>query len=183
MLNKYAIIRVIEHVLCNPTKRFSIRELARITGLSVNASRYALEFMYKKDLVKLEKIGRTYQYQANLDNYIARQWKILFSLEEIENVVKMILETERSILNIILYGSVAIGKDDKNSDIDILVIADTDMKGKKVIAVAAHGTKREVNISIYSPQEWRVKASEDKIFYEHVIVDSIALYGEKPVVL
>ena len=185
MLEKYALIRVMELVLTVPTKRFSVRETAKISGVSVNASKYSLDFMLKKSLIRLEKIGRTYQYQANLDNFLTRQWKTLFSLEELERagIVESIVKTKQSILSIILYGSVAVGRDDENSDIDIIVIADTDQEGKKEIASFAHGTKREVNISVYSPYEWKEKAKKDTIFYEHVIIDSIALYGEKPVIL
>ena len=184
MLEKYATIKAMKTVLCNPTKRFSVRELERTSKLSIYSCKYSLDYMYERELVKLEKIGRTYQYQANLDNYLTRQWKIIFSLEELDasGVVKNILKTNVSALSIILYGSVAIGRDDKNSDIDMLIIADTDKKGKKRIAECAHGTKQEINISVYTPHEWKEKAKKDKIFYESVIIDSIALYGEKPVV-
>ncbi len=185
MLERYAPTKVMKTVLTNPRKRFSVRGTAKNAGVSVNASRYSLDFMHEKKLVKLEKIGRTYQYGADLDNYLTRQWKVLFSLDELDGVgvVDGILKTKKSILTIILYGSVAIGRDDENSDIDIIVIADTDFHGKKEIAAHAHGTKREINISVYSPYEWKEKAGKDKIFYDHVITDSIVLYGEKPVVL
>jgi predicted nucleotidyltransferase len=159
--------------------------LGKATGLSVNACKYSLDFMLRKGLVGLDKVGRTYQYQADLDNYLARQWKTVFSLEELEKVqiVRNILETGKGVIGITLYGSVAIGRDDRNSDIDVLVIADTDQKGKRQIAALAHGTERELNISVYTPSEWKEKAKKDRIFYEHVIIDSISLYGEKPVVI
>ena len=185
MLDKYAALKAMKNILTNPTRKFSVRELARSTGLSVFATKHSLDFMLEKEMVTLEKVGRTYQYKANLDNYLARQWKVTFTLEELNKakVVSNILKTEKSILSIIIYGSTAIGRDDENSDIDIIVIADTSPAGMKEIAKQAHGTEREINISAYSPQNWKEKAKKDKIFYEHVIIDSIALFGEKPVVL
>ncbi|NYZ73988.1 nucleotidyltransferase domain-containing protein [Candidatus Micrarchaeota archaeon] len=185
MLEKYAVLAVMKVILGRPAKRFSVREAAKATGLSVNACKYSLDFMLGKGMVRLEKIGKTYQYQASLDSYMARQWKVLFSLEELDGagIVQAILKTGRSIMSIILYGSTAMGRDDAASDIDVLVIADTDMAGKKSIAALAHGTRREINISVYSPYEWREKAKRDRVFYEQAVMDCIVLYGERPVVL
>ena len=185
MIEKYALVTAMKEVLTYPIKKFSVHELARATKLSVNASKYSLDYMLAKALVKRDKVGKTYQYQADLENYLARQWKVLFSLEEIDKarIVENILKTKKTILSIILYGSTAIGRDVETSDIDILVIADTDWNGKKSILACAIDTSREPNITVYSSQEWRKKAEVDKIFYEHVIIDSIVLYGQKPVVL
>lgn len=185
MMEKYALVKAMKEVLTNPIKKFSVHELARVTKLSVNASKYSLDYMLAKMMVNRDKIGRTYQYQADLENYLTRQWKTIFSIEEIDNakIVENILKTKKTILNIILYGSTAIGKDVETSDIDILVIADVDLQGRKKVLSCAHGTSREPNITVYTPHEWRKKAEADKIFYEHVIIDSIVLYGQKPVVL
>jgi hypothetical protein len=57
------------------------------------------------------------------------------------------------------------------------------LAGKREIAALARGTRRELNISVYTPHEWKEKARKDRIFYEHVIMDSMALFGEKPVVI
>ncbi len=172
-------------VLTHPNKRFSIHEAARASKLSVNACKYSLDYMFQNGMVTQEEIGRTYQYRVNLQSPLAKQWKILFSVEELEarGIIKKILEAKKDVLTILLYGSVAVGRDDELSDIDLLVIADTDREGKKTIASNAHGTAKELNISVYTPLEWKTKARNDKIFYEHVIIDSIVLYGDKPVVL
>lgn len=185
MLEKYALLRSMGEVFTHPIKKYSVRGLAKATGLSVFGSKQSLDYLYKKDMLTLEKVGRSYQYRANTGNFLTRQWKVVFSLEELDKakIVERILKTNKSILSILLYGSTAIGKDDEKSDIDIVVIADTNAKGKKEIAAHARGTKKEVNISVYTPIEWKKKASADKVFYENVIINSIALYGEKPVVL
>lgn len=184
-LNDYAIVRAMRVVLTRPIKKFSIVELAKETRLAPSAAKYALDYMLKRGLVKDGRIGRIHQYQADLYSYLTRQWKIVFSLEDLHNakVVEGMLRTRKSILNIALYGSVATGRDDEKSDVDILVIADTDLNGKKEIIAVGTRILREINISVYTPLEWRRKAQADKVFYENVILDSIALYGEKPVVL
>ncbi|MBI5046458.1 nucleotidyltransferase domain-containing protein [Candidatus Micrarchaeota archaeon] len=185
MLENYALIKVLKEILSHPNKKYSVRETAKLTHLSVNASKYSLDYMFSHHLVTLEKIGKTYQYRANLANPVLRQWKILFSVQELQalHLVENLLKTKKRVFSIVLYGSVAIGSDDDQSDVDILVIADVDVTGKKQLLTALTNSPREINAIIYSPTEWRKKAAIDKVFYENVIINSITLYGEKPVVL
>ncbi len=185
MTPKYALYNVMIQVLVNAATSYSVNETARSAKVSPSTAKYTLDYLYQKSMLTKHVIGHTYQYKANLDNYLARQWKTTLTLEELDaaKIVENVLNTHKSILSILLYGSCAFGRDDENSDIDLLVIADTDSKGKKEIVSQAHGTQREINISVYTPSEWRRKAVADKIFYEKVIIDSVALYGQKPVVL
>jgi predicted nucleotidyltransferase len=184
-LEDYAIIRATKSILTQPIKRFSTVQLAKESKLAQSAASYALEYMFKMGLVTDEKVGRTHQYRANLESPLARQWKVFFSISELEDAefIKNILKQSKAITSIILYGSVAEGRDDELSDIDILVIADVDLEKKKAILSQASGTSRELNITVYTPLEWRKKAEKDKIFYDNVIIHSIVLYGQKPVVL
>jgi len=185
MIEKYALLKVMKEVLVNADKRYSVNETAKKSGVSVFAAKHMLDYLFKKEMLTLEKIGRTYQYKANLDNCLTRQWKITLSLEEIDDagIVRNILKQSASIFNIVLYGSVGQGRDDGLSDIDIIVIADVDKEKKNRIMQQAKGTKREVNISVYTPMEWRKKARVEKAFYDTVVIDSISLYGGRPVVL
>ncbi|MBI5051174.1 nucleotidyltransferase domain-containing protein [Candidatus Micrarchaeota archaeon] len=185
MLTKYALIKALRVTLSKPARKFSIVGLSKESGLAASAAKYCLEYMLEMEIVSLEVVGKTHQYQANLENPLTRQWKILFSLEDLNKskIVKSILKASKSVLSIVLYGSTASGRDDENSDIDLLVIADVKQEGKDRIAALATGTRREPNISIYTPEEWRNKARKDNVFYQKVLLNSVELYGEKPVVL
>jgi len=185
MFEKYAFIIAMREILTHPTKKFSVRELSRASKLSVNASKYSLDYLLGKEMIQLKKIGRTYQYQANMENYLTRQWKVLFNLEDIEKaqIVKNALDTGLDIISIIIYGSAAIGKDDENSDLDILILAETTSEKRRELAALSCGTTKEINISVYSPHEWKQKANKDRIFYEQAVINSVVLYGEKPVIL
>ncbi len=185
MFEKYAILKVMQTVLMNPSVKFSIKDAAKAAGVSTFAASEALEQLHTKNMVLLEKIGRTHQYKANLDSFLTRQWKIIFSLEELgeAKLVERVLKKASAVSSITLYGSCAIGTDNEKSDFDLLLIAEADSAKKRSFYSEASGTKREVNMQIYSPIEWRQKAEKNKIFYEQVVINSICLYGEKPVVL
>lgn len=185
MFEKYAALQVMAEVLAHPLKKYSIKDAAKASKVSTFAASEALEQLLSKGMVSLEKVGRTHQYKANLDNFLAREWKIILSLEELGkvNLVERILKKASTISSIILYGSCAIGTDTEKSDFDLLVVAEADQNKKRSLYGEASGTKREVNMQVYSPVEWRQKAEKDKVFYEQVVINSICLYGEKPVVL
>lgn len=182
MLEKYALLRAMKKILGEPNRKFSMSALARETSLAVSASGYCLRYLEGQGMVKKEVVGKTHQYRADLDSFLTRQWKVVFSLEALhrENIVGKVLGKMENVSSILLYGSVASGRDDEKSDIDILVIADTIRRQSAGIPAVAG---RELNISIYTPMEWRKKAQKEKAFYDNAIMNSLTLYGEKPVVL
>lgn len=181
MLEKYALVKAIKVLTSDPMKSFSVRGLAREAGLSPGAARTALNYMREKGIASLKIIGKTYQYRADLESPLCRQWKILFNLDKIsesgiaEQAVKKIPQT----LSILLYGSFAKGTNDKKSDIDLLVIS---RQKSKIDFSFTNNLGKETNISLFSLPDWKKKAVENKVFYENVIYDSIVLFGEKPVV-
>lgn len=185
MIKKYALINVMRKILGSSGARYSVRETAKKTGLSVFAAKQALDYMHEKGMISFEKTGPTYQYKADLESFLTRQWKILFTLEEINEagIIPNILRQSKNISSVVLYGSCGSGRDDALSDIDILVVADVGSDKKKEILSQARGTHREINVQVYTPMEWRKKASVDKAFYDTVVIESVPLYGVKPVVL
>ncbi|MFH1256807.1 MAG: nucleotidyltransferase domain-containing protein [Candidatus Diapherotrites archaeon] len=182
MLEQYALVKAIEFVLSRPNKAFSVRGLALESGLSAGSAGDALEFMKRKGIVSFEEIGRTHQVKANLESALCRQWKVLFNLDLLAEarVVGEIKKRLKDIHAIILYGSLAKGTNDGKSDVDLLVIAH---KPAKIDFGFLSRLGREANVSVLSLGDWKKKASEDRVFYEKVIYDSIVLLGERPVIL
>lgn len=185
MLFKYAFLAVMRELISHPRTSYSVRDTAKKAGVSVFAAKYSLDELNLKKMITLTKIGNVYQYRANLESPLTRQWKITFSMEQLNDskIVGRILKASPSILSILVYGSVAQGVDDEKSDLDILVISDSKSEGKHAIMACAEKTAKEPYILVYSMQEWKEKAQKDKVFYDNVIINSIVLYGEKPVVL
>lgn len=182
MLEEYSTIKVIQEIVSNPTKVYTLRGLAKISGASKGSVAKALEFMQQRKMISLTVVGQTHQYQVILENPLTRQWKALFNLEEINKVklVEEILVKVSTVRSVLLYGSMAKGTNDKNSDVDLLVIAEQATKSKPSLGKAL---KREPNVMILNFKEWKALAQKDKVFYDNAIIDSIALHGRKPVIL
>jgi predicted nucleotidyltransferase len=181
MLERYALIQALKTVLNAPNTSFSVRGLAKESGLSLGTVRATLDYMQKKGIVTLKKVGTTYQYKADLPNPLCRQWKILFNLDGLidSKIMEEIIQKVPHVQSVLLYGSFARGTNDEKSDIDLLIIAHQSVKADLSFAKA----KKEINLSILSLSDWKKKAVSDKVFYENVIYDSIVLFGERPVIL
>lgn len=182
MLERYAVIAALKTVLSSPQVSFSVRGLARAAGLSPGAAQTALKYMQQTELVSLKIVGKTFQFKANLDSALCRHWKIVFNLEQITDsrIVQECVKKIPALQSVLLYGSFARGTNDEKSDIDLLFITHHPVK---INLGFVNRLKKEANITVFSLNEWRKNALENKVFYENIILDSIALVGEKPVVI
>ena len=182
MLEKYSIIQVMHFFLSSPSKVFSLRGLAKASKVSKVSAAETIDYMKSNGMISVSVIGNTHQYKINLESPLTKQWKILFNLEELARVklVEEIITKVPNVQSITLYGSLAKGTNDENSDLDLLVIAE-----EKVASKPALGKKltQEPNIMFLTMKDWKAISQKDKVFYDNVILDSIMLFGRKPVVL
>jgi len=182
MLEEYSVIKIIQEILSHPLKIYTLRELAKLSNTSKDSVAKAIEFMRSREMISLKVVGPTHQYQVNLENPLTRQWKVLFNLEELTQA-KLLQEIQSKIPSVscvLLYGSLAKGTNEESSDLDLLIITEQKLSTKPSIGKSL---KREPNTLLLNMKEWKSLAQKDKVFYDNVIIDSIVLYGRKPVVL
>jgi len=182
MLDEYAKLRALRTLCRQPNQEFSVRGLAKEAKISPAAAGNALEWMKKERIASLRTVGRAHQYKANLQNALCRQWKVLFSLNCIEEskITEEIAQKVPDVFAVLLYGSRARGTDDEKSDYDLLVVAHK-KNSARIDSLAK--LDAEANLSCLSQKEWEEKAKKNRVFYENIIYESIVLYGNRPVVL
>ncbi len=181
MIQKYALITVVRDIV-RRRDEFSIRDIARTLHMSTSTSKASLDFLLSQNILSKRPVGKSLLFRVK-NSFITKQIKILCSLSEINSsgIIEEIIEKNKDILSIVVYGSVARGEDDENSDIDILILS----RKKKVLPILQKEKllKRELTILKYTYTEWKEKAEKDKVFYDAVVMDGISLFGEKPVVV
>jgi len=116
--NRYKILRVF---FDRPNKKFQLRELSRLTKISLPSVKTHVEELLKQELIqeKNDGIYKGYKSQYNCTYGILKRNDLLIRLEE-SGLIKEI--GRKCTPNcIVLYGSAVEGRDDERGDIDIFV--------------------------------------------------------------
>ncbi len=184
MLEKYAPYNIIQKIIAEDSP-FTIREIARKAEVGTGTAKQWCDFLIHEGILQKKIIGkRNVLLEKNLEDIRLRYIKILFSLDTVQKsgLVNEIRRVCPLILSIILYGSVARGEDDSKSDIDILIISRKPVHKELLRLKAQEKLEKEVTFTACSMQEWREKAKKDKVFYDQIILEGIALFGDKVMV-
>lgn len=130
----------------NPSKRFQIREIGRLTNISHTCVLKYLKELEKQQIVKKEKDGIYPSYKINKSS----QYR---NLKQISNIIEIrrcglveFLENNLFPDNIILFGSYLKGEDIETSDIDLFVLGE---KKDLILKTFEQRLKRKIHLHIY----------------------------------
>jgi predicted nucleotidyltransferase len=113
-------LKVLEYLGRDPAGSHHVREVAEEAGVSVGAASITLRALLGQRLVKADEKGGSKFYTIDLSNAAAREFKILFNVLGLKDLIEVLKEyAER----VVLFGSCAEGIDERDSDIDLYVLA------------------------------------------------------------
>lgn len=116
--NRYKILR---EFFDEPNKKFHLRELSRLTNISLPSVKKHIEELLKQDLIQEKKEGiyKGYKSSLNTEYKILKRNDFLIRLQQ----SGLIKELEKTCTPncIVLYGSAVEGTDDERGDIDLFV--------------------------------------------------------------
>ena len=158
-------LNVLYFLLSNPMEQFHEREIVRRTGVSVGAVNQILRKLHKTGLVEKDRRGRTNLYRANLKSPAARQFKVLFNVLTLNDIVDRIKQVSR---RIILFGSCAEGTDVKDSDIDMFILTSDAETVQREIRLYEQKVDRKLSPIIVDSNELAKMKSRDKPLYERI---------------
>jgi len=129
-----------------------------------SANRY-LKILEKEGLVIKEEKGKLGIYKANMENLLLKELKVVFTLLEIDEMIKGI----KSVSNqIILFGSCADGKYTEEGDIDLFVLSDKGKSVNRIISNHQNKIERKTSPVIVNYMELRTLKQKDKPFYSRI---------------
>ena len=143
---------VLKFLKDNPDDFFSINEIAEKTSGSNPSVKKFLEELSDIGLVKFRKKGGSYLIEYNPDSRYDEAVKSIFKVEIDELWRKASMygyllrnddQISEHIESVVLYGSVARGTADSNSDIDILILTDGKIDENEVMETALKISKEE----------------------------------------
>ncbi len=147
-------LRVLLHLLAEPSMPTSEREVAKLIGTSHTAVNKVMKDFYDAHLVTPIRIGNVNAWKLNEKSYA--YWAIsdiarLAKSPPIEKLKEDIIKYFTSFVNVyktVIFGSIAEGKESSDSDIDLLLVV-KDEETKRVIGEQAISGLNEHCIKFY----------------------------------
>lgn len=155
-------------ILCflgrNYMEKYHTRELVRRLNMGLGTASKCLKILEEEELLTKESLGRLSLYQANMENPLLKELKIVFTLMEIDGLIKTLKKVSS---RIILFGSCADGEDLEQSDIDILILTEDAKSVNKLLD--EYKIQRKVSAVIMDDAEFRNLKKKDKPFYSRIM--------------
>jgi len=119
--------RILEIIFKNPTTKFHLLEIARLSKLHPNTALKTLNKLAKQKMVNQEKKKHIKEICANKENPLFSIKKRMFNLKQVydSEIIDMLIK-KFSPEAISIMGSYSRGEDIEGSDIDIAVISKKD---------------------------------------------------------
>jgi len=177
-LFEYPGLRILNIFLKEPYREFYLREVASHARVSASTAKTFLDSLTIDGFLVRTERANLVLFKANIEDPMFRHFKIAHFLRDAKPLTKYLKQNYEK-CSIIIYGSCARGEDDKNSDIDLLVIG----RAEKVEMTAIEKRlNRTINLLVYTHQEWEEKTKQDEAFYESIITDGLVIQGNLPMI-
>lgn len=115
----------------DPETRYHVRAVAEKTGLSVGAASMILHTLEGTGMLTVEHVGNMKFYKYNLSNAFAQQWKMTFNIMHLKPLADDLRDMAE---RVVLFGSAADGTDTLDSDIDLFILTQHEVRVREIIA-------------------------------------------------
>lgn len=148
-----------------PLQELHEREVVRRAGISKGSANTILRKLSKINVLKRDKRGRMVFYRLNMRNAVARQFKVLFNVYSLNELVN---EIKQYCKKIILFGSCSEGTDTEESDVDLFIFTSEKSKiNSKVTSYQKIG-RRIAPVTVNS-NEFVELRRKDKPLYDRIL--------------
>lgn len=150
--------RVLGLLLLHPDQRYYLREIARLTGTVPGTLTRELAKLVAAGVLNVVKIGNQAHYAANRDCPIFAELASI--LRKTSGLVDVLAEGLMPVAGQIeaafVFGSMASGKASAASDVDLMIIGETDYgKVVQLLHPVQRTLGREINPKLYTRAEWK----------------------------
>lgn len=150
-------LKIFEPLTRNMLKEYSIKEIKESCGeKSNNALALALKKFKEENLVNERRVGRSLLYTLNINNEVVFNYIQLINTQKLPKIalraierVKEDVEKRTSFFSIVVFGSYSIGKQTKDSDLDVAVFIEEESK-RKIIEAAVKSSELKTPLKIHS---------------------------------
>jgi DNA-binding Lrp family transcriptional regulator len=164
-------VELLKILALNPDSSYHINELSRRTGFSPRGVEKELKNLLSGGILKREVMGNQHHYQLDPQCSINREIKgIVLKTVGLSDVVRKALRpVEDKIELSFVFGSFASGDYGNESDVDLFVVSKlSGVKLAELLAPAQNEISRAINISQFTPSEYRQRRQRGDHFLTRV---------------
>ena len=167
--------------LTNPRKPFYTREVAKLTGESLNAVRRELGYLEKAGLLRAHREGNRKYFEVVKEfPFFAELKKIIYSTIGLGDYLRDRVKNSELVEIAFIYGSVASNEERKSSDIDLFVVGRIE-EGElhRLLSDIEREIGREINYTLMTKKEFIRRIKRDDPFIKRVLKEEkLVLKGE-----
>jgi predicted nucleotidyltransferase len=153
---------------------FYLRQIAEMTGLAVGSIQRELANLVRAGLVVRTAKGHQVYFRADERAPIYPELVgLVTKTSGVAGVIRAALAPfarEKMITVAFIYGSIAAGEQQPSSDVDLMIIGDIELKSVvPVVRRVEEQVGREVNPTIYRPEDFRQRLAAGEHFLSRII--------------
>lgn len=166
--------RVLGLLLLHPDTTYHVRELARLTGTSAGTLHKELTKLTNGGVLRRQEVGNQVHYSADRDCPVFEELASILRKTSglVDVLVEALSSVEKNIALAFVFGSVARGEQQSNSDVDVMLVGNL---GFADAVRALHPfqaiLQREINPVVYSLEEFRRRAASNDSFIREVLAE------------
>jgi len=174
---------ILAATLVQPEKAWYASELAQRLGVPSSSLQRELQDLTEAGILKTHKQGRMVYYQANRESPAFPDLRgLLLKTAGLVDVLAQALKPIASkVTTAFVYGSIAAGSEDSDSDIDLMVVGEISPQDLALpLRRARESLVREINPTVYTPAEFdRKRAAKDYFLTQVLDKPRLLVLGNK----
>lgn len=170
LLSSRVRARILTALFLSPGIERNAWELAQSLGENYSAVWKEMNRLEGIGILVSEPKGNAKAYRVDQTCPIEPELRsIVMKTEGVGRLLKSKLSTLKDVKKAFIYGSVASGKADRYSDIDLMVIGEINLEElSSLVSEAEKELNRPINYVIFSEREWKEKLANDEPFAVNV---------------
>jgi predicted nucleotidyltransferase len=163
---------ILAATLVQPQKAWYVSELARRLGVPSSSLQRELHDLSEAGILRTHRQGRMVYYQANTESPVFPDLRgLLLKTAGLVDVLAQVLKPIAvKLRTAFVYGSVAAGREQNDSDIDLMVVGDVSPQDLALpLRRARELLSRDINPTVYTPAEFDKKREGDDPFLKRVL--------------
>jgi len=180
-------LKVIKALMEFPDRNWSLRDISDESGVPKTTVWRAVNRLEERNFVSTSEVGKSKMVEVKNRDVLKKILKLSRAeIDELEEVAKRFVEEIKEIEGVkrcVLFGSVARGTADLNSDIDILVLLREEVKKiEEEISQIAERINSEESVrimpDIMEEERFELMEKHEDSFAENIEKEGIKLYEE-----